>query len=97
MTAFSNSWFGRNRSIAAAILAAVWAFAAPATALACPVCFGASDSPAAQGVNMAIFFLLGVTGFVLAGFAAFIIYLMRRARMFRQGQDWDDDMVESRV
>ena len=56
--------------------------AVPRAALACPVCFGQSDSPMAQGVNMGIFFLLGVIGVVLAGFAAFIVYLARRARMF---------------
>jgi hypothetical protein len=64
-------------SLLAALILAV-----PRAALACPVCFGQSDSPMAQGVNMGIFFLLGVIGVVLAGFAAFIVYLARRARMF---------------
>lgn len=50
-------------------------------ALACPVCFGASDAPPVQGMRMAIFALLGVTVIVLGAFAAFFIYLMRRARM----------------
>lgn len=56
--------------------------AAPRVALACPVCFGQSDSPMAQGVNMGIYFLLGVTLAVLAAFASFFIYLIRRARLF---------------
>ncbi len=64
-----------------ALLAALM-LAVPRAALACPVCFGQSDSPMAQGVNMGIFFLLGVVGVVLAGFAAFFVYLARRARMF---------------
>ena len=55
--------------------------AAPRAVLACPVCFGQSDSPLAEGTNMAIFFMLGVTGSVLAGFASFIFYLMRRANL----------------
>lgn len=50
-------------------------------ALACPVCFGASDSPMAGGVNLAILALLGVTATVLGSFAAFFIYLVRRSRM----------------
>jgi hypothetical protein len=50
-------------------------------AVACPVCFGQNDSPLASGVNMGIFVMLGVTGVVLAGFASFFIYLMRRARL----------------
>lgn len=50
--------------------------------LACSVCFGQSDSPLAQGTNMAIFFMLGVTAVMLAAFASFFIYLIRRKRLF---------------
>ena len=50
--------------------------------MACSVCFGASDSPLAKGVNMGIFFMLGVTGVMLAAFASFFVYLIRRKRMF---------------
>ncbi len=57
---------------------------APRVALACPVCFGQSDSPMAQGVNMGIYFMLGTIGVVLLGFAAFIVYLVRRARLFSE-------------
>jgi uncharacterized membrane protein len=56
----------------------------PRVALACPVCFGQSDSPMAWATNMGIFFMLGLTVFVLAGFASFIVYLMRRARTFER-------------
>jgi hypothetical protein len=56
--------------------------AAPRAAFACPVCFGQSDSPAAAAINMGIFVLLGVVGAVLAGFASFMVYLHRRARLF---------------
>lgn len=57
--------------------------------LACSVCFGQSDSPLAQGTNMAIFFMLGVTAVMLAAFAGFFIYLIRRKRLFA------DDVVDS--
>jgi len=57
--------------------------------LACSVCFGQSDSPLAQGTNMAIFFMLGVTGVMLASFAGFFIYLIRRKRLV------SDDVVDS--
>jgi hypothetical protein len=50
--------------------------------LACAVCFGQSDSPLAKGTNMGIFFMLGVTTLMLASFAAFFIYLIRRKRLF---------------
>lgn len=55
---------------------------APRAALACPVCFGQSDSPLAKGVNMGVLFLLGTITAVLIGFASFMIYLARRAKMF---------------
>jgi len=60
-----------------------------ALVLACSVCFGQSDSPLAQGVNMGIYFMLGITGVMLAAFATFIIYLNRRKRLFA------DDVMDS--
>ena len=65
------------RLVATAALVAV-----PRAALACPVCFGQSDSPLAKGVNMGVLFLLGTITAVLIGFASFMIYLARRAKMF---------------
>ena len=59
--------------------------AVPRTTLACAVCFGQSDSPMAWGVNMGVFLMLGVTGAVLAGFASFFVYLMRRAKLVADG------------
>ena len=51
--------------------------------IACATCFGAPDSPMTQGMNMAIFTLLGVTGVVLGGFVWMIVYLVRRARRYK--------------
>ena len=58
----------------------VLVLAVPRAALACPVCFGQSDSPMAWGTKAGVFFMLGVTISVLAAFAGFFIYLMRRAK-----------------
>jgi len=69
----------RNAVRAAATIALV---AAPRVAFACPVCFGQSDSPLAKGVNMGVLFLLGMITAVLIGFASFMIYLARRAKVF---------------
>ncbi|HWF83642.1 MAG TPA: hypothetical protein VG222_02280 [Vicinamibacterales bacterium] len=55
--------------------------AAPRAAFACPVCFGQSDSPLAWAVNMGVFVMLGLVTLVLSAFAAFFVYLMRRARL----------------
>ena len=53
----------------------------PQLMLACSVCYGANaDSPIAQGMNMAIITLLGVTGGVLSGFLGFIYYLWNKGK-----------------
>ena len=65
------------RALLASLMLAV-----PRVALACPVCFGQSDSPLAQGVNMGVYFMLAVVVGVLAAFAGFFVYLARRAKAF---------------
>lgn len=56
-------------------------------ALACPVCFGATDSPMAAGVNNGIFFLLGIIGAVQLGFVALFVSVRRRAKSHEQRKD----------
>jgi maltodextrin utilization protein YvdJ len=55
--------------------------AVPRAALACPVCFGQNDSPLAKAMNLGIIAMLVVVAGVLAAFASFFIYLMRRAKL----------------
>ena len=55
--------------------------AAPRAVIACPVCFGQSDSPMAIATNMGIIAMLVVVAGVLGAFASFFIYLMRRAKL----------------
>ena len=54
--------------------------AAPRAALACPVCFGNSDSPLAIATNMGIIAMLVVVAGMIGAFATFFIYLNRRAK-----------------
>jgi hypothetical protein len=61
-----------------------WLLVLPRAALACPVCFGQNDSPLAAAMNMGIAFMLVIVVGMLAAFASFFIYLMRRARMAAQ-------------
>jgi hypothetical protein len=56
----------------------------PRAALACPVCFGQNDSPLTQAMNLGIIAMLVVVVGVLAAFASFFIYLMRRAKLVAQ-------------
>jgi hypothetical protein len=51
----------------------------PGSLLACAACYGASDSPMAQGMNWGIFSLLAVVALVLGAVAAFFVYLARRS------------------
>ena len=71
------------RRLLTAAIAGMLVGAAPRAALACAVCFGQSDSPVAWAVNMGVFVMLGFVAAVLSGFAAFMVYLARRARRFQ--------------
>jgi hypothetical protein len=51
----------------------------PTTLLACAACYGASDSPMAQGMNWGIFSLLVMIVLVLVGVASFFVFLARRS------------------
>lgn len=73
----------RQVVIAAAILAVVL-LVLPQSGFACPVCYGDPQSSMTDGMNMAIVSLLGVTGGVLTGVAAFFLFLRRRLRMLNQ-------------
>jgi hypothetical protein len=72
----------KQRGIALATI--VW-LALPRIALACPVCFGAPDSPQTRGAQAGILALLLVTVSMLSAIAAFFfIYLRRRMRMYEE-------------
>jgi hypothetical protein len=51
----------------------------PGRLSACAVCFGRSDSPLAQGMNMGILSLLVVILSVLVACAGFFVHLARRS------------------
>jgi hypothetical protein len=69
----------------------LWLGLGMAQGYACTVCFGNPDAAMTRGVQAGIFLLLGVTGFVLLGFAWFFIQLGIKAR--RQGHlpHWQSD------
>ena len=51
----------------------------PTNAPACASCYGASDSPLAQGMNYGIVTLLGFIGFVLSVVTVFFVHIGRRS------------------
>jgi hypothetical protein len=56
----------------------------PSILSACPVCYGAPNSPMTKSSNNAIMFLLGVVGFVQVGFIALFWSFWRRAKELRR-------------
>jgi hypothetical protein len=83
-------WLRQSGTVVPAVLALTLA---PANAWACPVCFGATDSPVAGALNLAILALLGITGAVLGGFVAFFVYLARRAKLVREAEAYGVELL----
>jgi hypothetical protein len=73
-----------RRTVSSSMLT-VMLVAAPRAVLACPVCFGQSDSPLASAINMGVIMMLGVVAVMLGSFAAFFVYLNRRAKLVAGG------------
>ena len=53
-------------------------------ALACPSCFGQADGPLVESARTGMWLLLGLTVSLQGAFAAFFLYLRRRARQARE-------------
>jgi hypothetical protein len=56
----------------------------PNNVWACATCYGASDSPLAQGMNMGIMVLLACIGLVILGICVFFAYIIRRASVMER-------------
>jgi hypothetical protein len=48
--------------------------------LACPVCFGAEESPLIDGAKLGVVVLVAITLAVQGGFVGFFLYLRKRAK-----------------
>jgi hypothetical protein len=59
----------------------------PSILSACPVCYGAPNSPMTKSSNNAIMFMLGVVGFVQVGFIALFWTFWRRAKELRRRRE----------
>ena len=66
------------------VVIAICMLLVPSILSACPVCYGAPDSPMTKSSNNAILFLLGVVGFVQVGFIALFWTFWRRAKELRR-------------
>lgn len=63
------------------LLATLAVALSPATTQACSVCFGDPDSDLTKGLNAGVLALLIVVGTVLSGFAAFFLFIAKRASL----------------
>jgi hypothetical protein len=77
----------KRRAAATAATALTLLVAFSRTVSACPVCFGANDSPMALATNRGIIAMLVVVVGVLTAFASFFVYLMRRAKLVARQPD----------
>jgi hypothetical protein len=87
----------RLRSYAAtarqALTTAIMMIGASSTVLACPVCFGAEESPLIDGAKLGVVALVAVTLAVQLGFVSFFLYLRKRAKQMAEldlEAEWSD-------
>jgi len=69
------------------VMIAICIFLVPSILSACPVCYGAPNSPMTKSSNNAIMFLLGVVGFVQVGFIALFWSFWRRTKELRRRRE----------
>jgi hypothetical protein len=60
--------------------AAFVVIAGSSSLLACPVCFGAEESPLIDGAKLGVVVLVAITLAVQGGFVGFFLYLRKRAK-----------------
>jgi hypothetical protein len=60
--------------------AALVATVGGSSVLACPVCFGAEETPLIDGAKLGVVVLLAITLVVQGGFLSFFLYLRRQAK-----------------
>jgi len=70
-----KAWPKRTVTTAAAVV-----FGGGSSVLACPLCFGAAETPLIDGAKLGVLVLLAVTLTVQGAFVGFFLYLRKRAK-----------------
>ena len=68
------------------IIIGIIIFVFPQTSHACAVCYGDPQAPMTAGLNQAIFFLLGVIGFILSLILTTGIYFYKRSKSLNKSR-----------
>ncbi|NUR53661.1 MAG: hypothetical protein HOQ29_04380 [Acidobacteria bacterium] len=71
---------GREGALRTFLAAAIAIAFGGSSVLACPMCFGAEETPLIEGAKLGIVVMLAITFAVQGGFVAFFFYLRKRAR-----------------
>ena len=69
-----------RRGIVRALTAAAMVIGGSSSAFACPVCFGALETPMIDGAKLGVLVLLAITLAVQGAFVSFFLYLRKRAK-----------------
>ena len=69
-----------NRGIRQALMTVAAVLIGSSSVLACPVCFGAEETPMIDGAKLGVFVMLAITLAVQGGFVGFFLYLRKRAK-----------------
>ena len=89
LVVYGNRFLQKTRKLGVAALVAAGTFGLPSKALACTVCLGNSQSLLRDGMNAGILALLGFAFFMIICFAAFFVYLWRRAKAVESSRQGD--------
>ena len=77
----------RGRAVVAMLVVLTALLLVPSSALACPVCFGQIEGPAAEGVNNGVMTMLAVVGMVQFGLVTMFVGMWRRNRRLQEGEE----------
>jgi hypothetical protein len=86
-------WAARTATAAAVILTG------HSTAQACPVCFGAAESPLIDGAKLGVLVMVVITLAVQGAFVGFFLYLRNRAKRIAEielDSEWSELQRASR-
>jgi heme/copper-type cytochrome/quinol oxidase subunit 2 len=76
---------GRARLLAVAILTAAFvSVGGNSSVFACPVCFGAAESPLIDGAKLGVLVMVAITLVVQGAFVGFFLYLRKRAKQIAE-------------
>jgi hypothetical protein len=89
LVVYGNRFLHKMRKLGLAALVVAGTFGLPSDLLACAVCIGNTQSSLRDGMNAGILALLGFALFMIASFAAFFIYLWRKAKTVESSQQGD--------